>query len=131
MANHVKTVLLLGALTAGLVALGGFLGPVYLYLFTALALLVNLGAYFCSDRIVLAMNHARQLGPEDAPDLHNTVADLAARAGLPKPRVFVIDDDHPNAFATGRSPSRGVVANDPYSCAPPSPRNPKLPRRIL
>ncbi len=110
MTNQVKTVLLLGVLSAVLVAFGGMLGPSYLYFSTGLAVLVNLGAYFFSDRIVLAMRQAREVAPDDAPRLHAVVEELAVRAGIPKPRVFVIEDPHANAFATGRSPSRGVVA---------------------
>ena len=110
MTNQVKTILLLGVLSAVLVAFGGMLGPGYLYFSTGLAVLVNLGAYFFSDRIVLAMHHAREVAREDAPRLHAVVEELAVRAGLPKPRVFVIEDAHANAFATGRSPRRGVVA---------------------
>jgi Zn-dependent protease with chaperone function len=109
--NQIKTILLLGVLSAVLVAFGGMLGPGYLYFFTALAAVVNLGAYFFSDRIVLAMQRARELTPEHAPRLHALVGEIAVGAGIPKPRVFVVvEDDHANAFATGRSPSRGVVA---------------------
>ncbi len=108
--NNLKTIVLLGALSAALVGFGGLLGPGYLYAFTALALLVNLGAYFFSDRIVLAMNRAQEVDESAAPELHAVVAELAARAGIPKPRIFLIDDPHANAFATGRSPRHGVVA---------------------
>src|SRR5262245_2927416 len=108
--NQVKTILLLGTLSAGLVALGGTLGEGYLYFFTALAVLLNLGAYFFSDRIVLAMHRAREVSAQEAPGLHHIVDELSARAGIPKPRVYLIDDPHANAFATGRNPSHGVVA---------------------
>jgi heat shock protein HtpX len=110
MRNQIKTVLLLGALSAFLIGLGGALGPAYLYGLTALAVVLNLGAYFYSDRIVLALNRAREVSPAEAPGLHGMVEELAVRAGIPKPRVYVIEDPHANAFATGRSPSRGVVA---------------------
>ena len=110
MTNQVKTILLLGLLSAVLVAFGGMLGPGYLYFSTGLAVVVNLGAYFFSDRIVLAMHQAREVAREDAPRLHAVVEELAVRAEIPKPRVFVIEDAHANAFATGRSPRRGVVA---------------------
>ena len=108
--NQLKTVLLLGAMSALLVGLGALVAPSYLYLFGALALLMNLGAYFFSDRIVLRMHHAREVSPNEAPDLHAMVADLSARAGIPKPRLFVIPEEQPNAFATGRNPAHGVVA---------------------
>ncbi len=110
MKNQLKTVLLLGALSVGLIALGGVLAPSYLFLFVVLALAMNLGAYFFSDRIVLRLSRARELPREEAPWLHAMVEELAARAEIPKPRVFSIPDDQPNAFATGRDPSRGVVA---------------------
>lgn len=83
-------------LSAVLVAFGGMLGPGYLYFF--------------SNRIVLAMHQAREVPPEDAPRLHAVVEELAVIAELPKPRVFLIEDPQANAFATGRSPNRGVVA---------------------
>jgi heat shock protein HtpX len=81
-----------------------------LYGFTALALLMNLGAYFFSDRIVLAMHRAHEVSPQQHPALHRMVDELARRAEIPKPRVFVIPEAQPNAFATGRNPERGVVA---------------------
>jgi heat shock protein HtpX len=110
MKNQLKTLILLGALSAVLVAIGGALGEAYLYGALGLALLMNVGAYFWSDRIVLAMHRAREIDAASAPRLHAIVAELAQRAGLPKPRVFVIHDAQPNAFATGRNPERGVVA---------------------
>jgi heat shock protein HtpX len=110
MKNQIKTVVLLGALSAVLVAVGGALGPGWLYGMGALALLLNLGAYFYSDRLVLATSGAREVSPLEAPRLHAMVEELSARAGIPKPRVFRIEDSHANAFATGRNPSRGVVA---------------------
>jgi heat shock protein HtpX len=71
---------------------------------------MNLGAYWFSDRIVLRMYRAQEVGPADAPGLYSLVRELSMRANLPAPRVFVIPDDSPNAFATGRSPEKGVVA---------------------
>jgi heat shock protein HtpX len=93
-----------------LVGLGALVAPGYLYLFAALALAMNLGAYFFSDRIVLRMHAASEVSPRQAPELHAMVAELAERAGIPKPRVFVIPEEQPNAFATGRNPKHGVVA---------------------
>lgn len=110
MANQIKTILLLGALSAVLIGFGGLLGPGYAYAFAALAALMNLGAYFFSDRLVLATSGAREVSVTEAPRLHAMVEELAARAELPKPRVFVIDDPHANAFATGRNPEKSVVA---------------------
>ncbi len=110
MANQLKTLFLLGALSAVLIAIGGALGPGYLYGFTALALLMNIGAYFFSDRIVLRMSRAQAVTPEQAPELHHMVEEIARAAGIPKPRVFVTPEMQPNAFATGRNPENGVVA---------------------
>lgn len=70
MKNQIKTIVLLGILSAILVWIGGFLRTGYLYLFTAIALLMNLGAYFYSDRIVLAVQGAKEITPQQAPDLH-------------------------------------------------------------
>jgi heat shock protein HtpX len=110
MRNQLKTVLLLGALSALLVGIGGALAPQHLSIFLVLALAMNVGAYFFSDRLVLAMSHAAEVSPGQAPELHRIVAELASRAGIPKPRVFVVPGAQPNAFATGRNPAHGVVA---------------------
>ncbi|HQQ77826.1 MAG TPA: M48 family metalloprotease [Thermoanaerobaculia bacterium] len=110
MKNQLKTVVLLGSLSAIIVGLGALVAPGSLALFGALALAVNLGAYFFSDRIVLRMHHAREAGADEAPELHAIVEELSARAGIPRPRVFLIPEEQPNAFATGRNPERGVVA---------------------
>jgi heat shock protein HtpX len=108
--NQIKTILLMGTLTALVVAFGALVAPGQLYLFAALALAMNLGAYFFSDRVVLRLHHAREVSVADAPELHAIVDELATRAQIPKPRVYVIPEQQPNAFATGRNPARGVVA---------------------
>lgn len=110
MKNQIKTIFLLGVLSALLVSFGGALGSGYFYGFTALALLMNLGAYFFSDRIVLKMYDAQEVTPEQAPTLHRMVDELAHRAQIPKPRVCIMPGEQPNAFATGRNPQHGVVA---------------------
>ncbi len=110
MKNQLKTIFLLGVLSAILIGFGGLLGPGYLYGFTVLALILNLGAYFFSDRLVLRMSGAQEVTPEQAPALHRMVDELARRASIPKPRVCIIPEQHPNAFATGRDPQHGVVA---------------------
>ena len=110
MKNQLKTILLLGSLSALTIGVGALVAPGYLYLFGALALAMNLGAYFYSDRIVLRMHRAEEVSPAEAPELHAMVEELAAKAQIPKPRLFVIPEEQPNAFATGRSPERGVVA---------------------
>ena len=76
----------------------------------ALAVAMNVGAYFFSDRLVLRMHQARELSPTEEPGLHAMVRELAMRADIPMPRLFLIDDAQPNAFATGRNPAHGVVA---------------------
>jgi heat shock protein HtpX len=108
--NQFRTIVLLGFLTVLLVTIGARLGPGYLYGFTALALLINFVSYFFSDRIVLAMHRAQEIDRASAPGLHRAVEDVARAAGIPKPRVFLIPDEQPNAFATGRNPKNGVVA---------------------
>ena len=110
MKNHIKTIVLLGSLSALVLGLGALVAPSYLYLFAALALAMNLGAYFFSDRIVLRMHGAKEVTPAEAPDLHAMVEALAQRAQIPRPRIYVIPEEQPNAFATGRNPDRGVVA---------------------
>lgn len=110
MKNQLKTIVLLGALSALLIGVGGAIGPSAFWLFTALAVVMNLVAYFYSDKIVLRMHRAREVPEGEAPRLHAIVADLAARAKIPKPRVFLIDEPHANAFATGRNPEKAVVA---------------------
>ena len=108
--NQLKTILLLGTLSALVVGIGALVAPGYLYLFGALALAMNLGAYFFSDRVVLRMHQASEVDPAEAPELHAMVEELSTRAGIPKPRLFVIPEEQPNAFATGRNPRHGVVA---------------------
>ena len=108
--NQLKTVLLLGILSAILVGIGGALGTNALGISIVLALVMNVGAYFFSDRIVLAMHRAQQLSPAESPELHGMVAELAARAGIPTPRLYLIPEAQPNAFATGRNPEHAVVA---------------------
>lgn len=108
--NQLKTILFLGALSALLVAIGGAIGGGATWLFLGIALAMNLGAYFFSDALVLRISGARVLAEAQAPALFGMVSDLAQRAGLPMPKVAIMADPTPNAFATGRSPSRAVVA---------------------
>ena len=109
--NNVKTVLFLGALTGLFLfigaSVGGRTGMMLALLFAGA---MNLGAWWFSDKLALRMNGAREVSSGDQPELHRIVDVLAARAGLPKPRVYVIESDMPNAFATGRSPDKGAVA---------------------
>jgi heat shock protein HtpX len=109
MANSVKTALLLGVMSALLLmigeALGGGQGLVIGFLF---AVATNLGSYWFSDKIVLRMYGAQEVGPDHR--LSRLVSRLAQRAGLPMPRVYVIPEASPNAFATGRNPQHAAVA---------------------
>ena len=75
-----------------------------------MALAMNFSSYWFSDKIALAMGGAKEVTDREAPELHNMVSGLAARASLPKPRVYIINNDTPNAFATGRNPEHGAVA---------------------
>jgi heat shock protein HtpX len=108
--TRLRTWLLVAGLTALLIAAGALAGGPFLYVFVALAVLMNLGGYWFSDRIALAASRAKPLDEGEAPWLHAAVAELAGRAGIPTPRLYLIPSEQPNAFAAGRSPSRSVVA---------------------
>ncbi|HVL67241.1 MAG TPA: zinc metalloprotease HtpX [Vicinamibacterales bacterium] len=109
MPNGLKTVLLLGALSGMLLVIGELVGGAQgLVMAFAFAVVMNIGSYWFSDKIVLKMYRAQEVGPEHP--LHQMVARLAQRASLPMPRVYVIPDPSPNAFATGRNPSHAAVA---------------------
>ena len=109
--NHLRTGLLLAALTALFLVVGYALGGQGgMLMALGFALVGNFVSYWFSDSIVLRMYGAREVGPDDAPGYYNLVRDLAARADMPMPRVYIIDSDQPNAFATGRSPAHGAVA---------------------
>src|SRR6187455_2719259 len=109
--SYLKTAILLAGLT------GLFMGVGYLIggaggatIALAVAAVTNLFAYWNSDRMVLSMYGAHEVDARTAPDLTRLVADLAGRAGLPMPRVFLMDNPQPNAFATGRNPDHAAVA---------------------
>lgn len=111
MTSQIKTVLLLALLTGLLMFLGGLMGGrAGLMLAFVLAMVMNVGSYWYSDKIVLSMYKARQLSRGDAPHVHAVVEELAANAGIPKPRIFLVPQAQPNAFATGRAPNNAVVA---------------------
>lgn len=111
MTSQLKTALLLGLLTGLILVLGQFLGgSTGLAIAFVFALVMNIGSYWYSDKIVLRMYKARELSPSEAPMLHRMVEDLAHNAGIPKPRICLIPDEAPNAFATGRNPQNAVVA---------------------
>lgn len=111
MSNMLKTTLLLGLLT-GLIMwigqmLGGSQGLIVAFVFAAV---MNLGSYWFSDKLVLAMYHARAVDMNEAPDLYRVVHNLATRAGMPMPKLYIIPTEAANAFATGRSPQHAAVA---------------------
>ena len=109
MPNGLKTALLLGALSGLLLLIGDMLGGANgMMLAFVLAAVMNLGSYWFSDKIVLRMYRAQPVGPEHP--LYRITERLAQRAGLPMPKVYVIPDASPNAFATGRNPQHAVVA---------------------
>lgn len=106
-----RTALLLAAMTALFLTVGYLIGGVGGTLIAfALAVAMNVFAYWNSDRMVLSMYGAREVGPHDAPNFYAIVQELAGRAGMPMPRVYIIDSDQPNAFATGRDPQHAAVA---------------------
>jgi heat shock protein HtpX len=111
MYNGIKTALLMAAITALFGVLGAALGGTQ---GMALALLLgggmNLFFYWFSDRMVLKMYKAREVDAQSAPDFYRTVRELAQNAGLPMPRVYIINEEQPNAFATGRNPQHAAVA---------------------
>jgi len=112
--NSLKTAILLGFLTGLLLLFGKLLGGnagMVVALF--MAAIMNFASWFFSDKIVLSMYGVRLLEPSEAPELHAMVQKLAAKAGIPKPRVGIAPMDVPNAFATGRNPEHGVVVVTP------------------
>ncbi len=109
--NQLKTVLLLTCLAALLVLIGGYIGGKNgATIALGIALVMNFGSYWFSDKIVLRMYNAQEVSEADAPDLFRLVRQLTQQAGLPMPRVYIIPDASPNAFATGRNPSHAAVA---------------------
>ena len=118
-ANKRKTVLLIFGAIVLLAAVGYVLGFWYggsgsgvygLVGAVALAVVLSLGSFFGGDRLVLASTRAREVTPQEQPRLHNIVEGLAIAAGIPRPRVYVIPEQAPNAFATGRNPDHSSVA---------------------
>lgn len=111
MENRLKTFLLLAGLTVFLIFMGRLIGGrAGMYLAFILALAMNFVGYWFSDKIVLKMYGAQEVSSGEAPDLHRMVEELSREAGVPKPKVYIIQDDSPNAFATGRNPEHAAVA---------------------
>ena len=109
--NTVKTFFFMIVLTALLLMVGGIIGgQVGIIIALVFAVMMNFGAYWFSDRIALGMTHARPMTEDDDPELYSIVREQAQLSSLPMPRVYEIETDSPNAFATGRSPSHATVA---------------------
>jgi len=109
--NQIKTLILLAALTALLLWLGQLVGGQQgMLIALVMALVMNFGSYWFSDKIVLSMYGAQPVSEADAPELYTIVRNLTQKAGLPMPKVYVIPEEAPNAFATGRNPDHAAVA---------------------
>lgn len=109
--NNLKTVLLLGGLGGLLVFIGSLLGGNRgATLGLVIALVMNVGAYFFSDKLALAASRAKPLAPGQLPEVERIVASLASQQGMPMPKLYLIDAPQPNAFATGRNPKHAAVA---------------------
>lgn len=111
MSNQIRTTILLAVMTALIVWIGGLIGGRGgMMIALVFAAGMNFFSYWFSDRIVLSMYQAKEATPAEAPELYEMVRTLAERAGLPVPKIYVIPDETPNAFATGRNPDHAVVA---------------------
>ncbi len=109
--NTTKTFFLMAIMTVLLVFVGSLIGGRGgMMMAFVIAIVMNFGSYWFSDKIVLRMYRAQELAPADAPELFQTVQDLTGRAGLPMPKLYMIEGDQPNAFATGRNPEHAAVA---------------------
>ncbi|MEM5767855.1 MAG: zinc metalloprotease HtpX [Bacillota bacterium] len=109
--NQLKTVVLMAALTGLLLAIGNlFGGKTGMLLMFLLSVAMNFGSYWFSDKIVLRMYGAREVTAQEAPELYRIVVNLARKANMPMPKVYVMHTDVPNAFATGRDPEHAAVA---------------------
>ena len=111
MFNLLKTAVLMAAITALFMLIGGYVGGRQgMVVALLIALGLNFFSYWFSDKLVLKMYNAREVDETSAPQFHRMIAELVQRAGLPMPRVYVIDEAAPNAFATGRNPEHAAVA---------------------
>ncbi|MBL8040364.1 MAG: zinc metalloprotease HtpX [Chthonomonas sp.] len=109
--NTLKVGILLVAITALFVWLGNLIGgPIGAAIALVLALAINFGSFWFSDKLVIKMTRAQPVSPREAPELHEMVDRLSHRAGIPKPAVYIVNDPSPNAFATGRGPGNAAVA---------------------
>jgi heat shock protein HtpX len=107
----IKTVLFLGGLTGLILLIGYYFGGQQgILIALALSVIMNIGSYWFSDKIVLGLYRAKEVSSADNPKLHLIVQDLAQRAGIPKPKIYLVAMDAPNAFATGRDENHAAVA---------------------
>jgi heat shock protein HtpX len=109
-ATKARTWLLIAGLTGLLIAIGGLLGGGFLYIFVGLAVLMNVAGYWFSDKLALKASRAQPVEPGSMPELEGMVQDMAQRAQVPEPRLYLISSEQPNAFATGRNPQHAAVA---------------------
>jgi heat shock protein HtpX len=110
MANSLKTVLLLGLLTGIILFIGSFWGQQGLAIALVMSIIMNFASYFFSDKIALRMYRAQPVTREQAPQLYRVLDFLCARSSIPMPKVYIIPDESPNAFATGRNPQHASIA---------------------
>lgn len=111
MNNTLKTWLFMGILTILLVLMGRFFGGnTGAFVFLLISIGINFISYYFSDKMAIAMTHSRELPEYEAPELHALIRQLATRAGLPMPKVYLTPSPQPNAFATGRNPQHAVIA---------------------
>lgn len=109
--NYLKTTILLALLTGLLLAIGNaFGGPTGMVIAFMFAVIMNFSAYWFSDKMVLKMYDAREVTAQEAPEIYSIVQGLVAKGNIPMPKVYVVQSDTPNAFATGRNPQNAVVA---------------------
>jgi heat shock protein HtpX len=109
--NQLKTIILLGLLTGLLLAAGQLLGGTNgLSIALIFSFIMNIGTYYFSDKIVLAMYHAKPCQKKHYPKIHQMVEEVCRKANMPKPKIYIIPTKSPNAFATGRNPKNAVVA---------------------
>ncbi|MCC7388671.1 MAG: M48 family metalloprotease [Phycisphaerales bacterium] len=108
--NNVKTAMLMAVLTALFVLVGGMLGKGFIIPFAVMAVAMNFGAFFFSDKIAIAAMRGQEVDPASGGRLYAMVDELRQNAGLPMPRVYICPQQAPNAFATGRSPGHAAVA---------------------
>jgi heat shock protein HtpX len=110
MINNLKTVLLLGLLTGIILYIGSFWGEQGLAIALVMSVAMNFASYFFSDKIALSMYRAQPVTREQSPELYRILDYLCARQGIPMPKIYIIPEDSPNAFATGRNPQHASVA---------------------